>query len=414
MYSRVFIIFCPLCCDVFISHFSVLLSFAGYASHRLGRKAVLLYVSFSFTFSWLVVAYASRLSLVILGRVVSGFCSGVCSVAVPAYLVEIATLNTRGLLSSSFQLSFAVGVFLQMALGIFLRWSWLAICGAAVVVIGAILTLFIPESPPWLIKVCRNNEALEALRFLRSHEDAAEEEFTEIRDHLAEESDEGWTWRELVRPEMYKPLVISVSLMFFQQFAGINALNAYSVKIFQDSEIAFDPRVAAALVALVQILATILSGLLMDRLGRRLLFMMSGVGMVISLTAAGFHARLCEPGSWSWVPVLTFVTYMAGFAIGFGPIPFVVTPELVPLRSRSFLLSAANVFNSCFSFVVIQTFDYLRGGAGLWGVYWTYAALTFLGVLFYWMFVPETKGLSIHQIHRSFSNRGEKLMENPW
>lgn len=401
-----------LCCIHFTIFFFVLFSFAGYASHRLGRKAVLLYVSFSFTFSWLVVAYAPRLLFVILGRVVSGFCSGVCSVAVPAYLVEIATLNTRGLLSSSFQLSFAVGVFLQMALGIFLRWSWLAVCGAAVVVIGALFTLFMPESPPWLVKMRRNDEALQALRFLRGRDASAEEEFDEIREHQAEDSDHEWSWRELIRPEMYKPLAISVSLMFFQQFAGINALNAYSVKIFQDSKSALDPTVAAALVALVQILATVLSGLLMDRQGRRILYMASGSCMGLSLTAAGLHARLCEPGSWSWVPVLAFVTYMAGFAIGFGPIPFVVTPELVPLRSRSFLLSAANVSNSCFSFVVIQTFDDLRGLAGLWGVYWAYAALTFLGVLFYWRFVPETKGLSIHEIHRSFSHRGGKLMES--
>lgn len=389
-----------------------MLSFAGYASDRLGRKAVLLYVSFSFTFSWLVVAYAPRLSVVIVGRIVSGFCSGVCSVAVPAYLVEIATLNTRGLLSSSFQLSFAIGVFIQMALGIFLRWSWLAICGAAVVVIGAILTLFMPESPPWLVKMCRDNEAVEALRFLRSKDDTVEEEFREICDHSTEDSDHVWAWRELFRPEMYKPLAISISLMFFQQFAGINALNAYSVRIFQDSKIAFNPRVAATLVALVQILATVVSGLLMDRQGRRLLYIVSGICMVISLMAAGLHNRLCEPGTWSWVPVLTLVVYMAGFAIGYGPIPFVVTPELVPLHSRSFLLSAANVSNSCFSFIVIQTFDDLRGAVGLWGVYWTYAALTFLGVLFYWLFVPETKGLTIHQIHRSFSHRENKLMEN--
>ena len=363
-----------------------------------------MFVSVSFTVSWLMVAYAPRLPLVLAGRLTSGLCAGLCCVAVPAYIVEISTVETRGLLTAGFQLSFAVGVFLEISLGIFLRWSWLAVCGAAIVVFASCLMLCMPESPPWLMRMSRSGEGMAALRFLRG--DSAIEEFRDISESLTEEPENGLSLGELLRPELYKPLGISISLMFLQQFGGINALMAYSVRIFEDAEIkAIDPTAAAAIVALVQILATIPSGLLMDKKGRKLLFMLSGSCMAMSLTAAGLHSRLCEQGEWSWVPVVTLITYMVGFALGFGPIPFVVTPEIVPLHSRSFVIAVASATNSFFSFVVIQTFDDLRGFLGMAGAYWSYAAVALLGVVFYWRCVPETKGLTLRDIHRSFSLR---------
>lgn len=364
---------------------------SGYIAHRLGRKRVLMFVSASYTFSWLVIAYAPHLGFVFMGRLISGFCAGICCVAVPAYVVEISTVEIRGLLSAGFQVAFALGVFLIMAFGIVLRWSWLAVSGAAIVVFGACLMVFMPESPPWLMR-CE-----------------AAKEFQDIMEHLADEPKKGLTLGELFRPELYKPMVIAIALMFFQQFVGINSLMSYCVEIFQNSGGSITPTVAATLVALVQVLTTIFSSLLMDKAGRRTLYITSGTFIALSLTTSGTYTYLSEKynaselTSWSWIPLASFMTYIAAFSLGFGPVPFVVTPEMVPTRTRSFLLAMASVFSSLFSFLVTKTFDSLRSVLGMGGLYWTYAGFAILGVLFYSIFVPETKGRTIQDIHRSFS-----------
>lgn len=384
----------------------VLIFVTGCLTQRLGRKAVLMYVSAPYTFSWLLITYAPQLGLVYIGRLVSGFCAGICCVAVPAYVVEISTKEIRGLLTSGFQAAFAFGVFTMMALGIVLRWSWLAISGAVVVICGTCMMLLMPESPSWLMRAGHNDKAFDELRFLRGTYNEAVRDFHEIQDYLAEEPKNGLAIHEISLPELYKPMSIAVALMFFQQFVGINSLMAYSVEIFQNYEGFIHPTVAATLVALVQLVATLLSSVLMDKAGRRALYIISGTCIALSLTVSGVFANFSNSRdllSWSWVPLASFVTYVATFSLGFGPVPYVVTPEMVPCHSRSFLLAVASVASSIFSFVVTKTFEPMRSGLGLAELYWAYAAFAVLGVIFYWIFVPETKGRTIRDIHRQFS-----------
>lgn len=378
-------------------------------SQKLGRKAVLMYVSAPYIASWLVIAYARDIELIYAGRILSGFFSGISLVAVPAYLVEISTADIRGFLTAGFQAAFALGIFLVIAAGIFLRWSWLAVTGAALVAAGACLLTAVPESPPWLVRASRHEEALRALQFLRRRPGEAVRELRELS--RARDPRGGLTLADLSEPQLYKPAAISVALTFFQQFVGINALMAYSVELFQGSSTLLDPTVAAALVALVQVGGTFASSLLMDRAGRRVLYVTSGVSAALCLAASGAYARFGpspDHAHWNWVPLACFATYIAGFSLGLGPIPFVVAPEMVPTRSRSLVLTAANLAGNFFCFLVTKSFDPLRGAAGLYGAYWTYAGFACLAALFYWAFVPETKGRSLRDIHRSFSRSYRK------
>lgn len=382
----------------------------GYLSHKLGRKAVLLYVSSFYVLGWLVIAYAPTLSFVYGGRLLTGFSAGICSVAVPAYIVEISTVGIRGFLSAGFQVAFSLGVFLVMALGVVVRWSWLAIAGSAMLVVGACLMYFMPESPSWLARNGRNIEALKALGFIRGKQHDSLSELKEILEHISEEPKSGISWHEFLTPGLYRPSLIALSLMFFQQFSGINALMSYAVELFQETKISLDPFLAAMAVALVQLVATSLSSVLMDRVGRKALYMTSGLCIGLSLMTFGTYSYYskdydaAELKHWSLVPLLSFVLYIASFSLGFGPIPFVVIPEMVPTRLRSLLLAIASVSSSFFGFVVTKVFAYMRSFMGLSGVYWTYSAFSVLGFVFYWIFVPETKGRTVHEIHRQLSS----------
>lgn len=367
-----------------------------------------MYASVSYVASWLLIAYAPTLTFVYAGRLTCGFCAGITSVAVPAYLVEISTVDIRGLLSAGYQVAFSLGVLLVIAVGIDLRWSWLAIYGAATVTAAACAMLFMPESPAWLSKVSRNIEALRGLEFLRgSHQEAARE-LKEMVDHAAQEDQGGMVLEEFKKPALYKPVLIAVALMFFQQFSGINALMSYAVEVFQEAKSSTDPSVSAAIVALVQVLATAVSCLLMDRAGRRILYMVSGSFMTLGLLALGLYSYYSQkPHSqlltnWSWIPLASFILYIASFSLGFGPIPMVVVPELVPIRNRSFLIAVANTTTSFFGFVVTKVYEDMRITLGVAGLYWLYGAFSFLGFLFYWIVIPETKGRTIHEIHATF------------
>ncbi|GIY92715.1 facilitated trehalose transporter Tret1 [Caerostris extrusa] len=120
---------------------------SGYATHKLGRKATLMFVSTIYTLGWLAIAYAPSIAVIYLGRIISGLCAGTCAVAVPTYIVEIAPTEIRGFLTSGFQVAFSVGVFLIIGLGAVLRWSWLAISGAVLTTSAVCLMVIMPESP---------------------------------------------------------------------------------------------------------------------------------------------------------------------------------------------------------------------------------------------------------------------------
>lgn len=365
-------------------------------------------VSVTYVLSWLVIAYAPSVAVVYIGRLLSGFCQGMCCVTVPAYIVEIAPPEIRGFLSSGFQVAFSIGVFIIMSLGTILRWSWLAVAGAVTVTLGAMLMLFMPESPPWLIRESRTAEAMRGLRFLKGKKSDTKKAFQDISASLAYQEAGSFTIRQLLESSFYKPVGIAVSLMFFQQFSGINPLMSYTVEIFEGTGTSIKPQYASIVVAAVQVAGTVVTSFLMDRTGRRVLFTTSSFFMAIGLVSLGIYnymasRREIDIDSYGWIPLASFVVYIFAFSLGVGPIPFVMTPEISPLRSRSMIMAIASLFNSLFGFGVTKVFNDMRNLIGLYGLYWTYGFFSIAAALFGFFILPETKGMSLHEIQRSLS-----------
>ncbi|GIY92707.1 facilitated trehalose transporter Tret1 [Caerostris extrusa] len=178
-----------------------------------------MFVSTIYTLGWLAIAYAPSILVIYLGRIISGLCAGICAVAVPTYIVEIAPTEIRGLLTSGFQVAFSVGVFLIIGLGTLLRWSWLAIAGAVLTTSAVCLMVIMPGIPRLAGSGIQN--------------------------------------REFLNPTFYKPLGFAVLLMVFQQTSGVNSIMSYTVDIFGSIGSSVDPHIASAIVAAVQIAGTI-------------------------------------------------------------------------------------------------------------------------------------------------------------
>ncbi|KAG8189576.1 hypothetical protein JTE90_023646 [Oedothorax gibbosus] len=363
-----------------------------------------------FLLSWLMIAYAPSIIWIYAGRLLAGFSTGMCSVAVPAYIIEIATIRVRGLLGSFFQISFSVGVLISMTFVMLFRWSWLAIVGALLATHAVLLTYFIPESPSWLLAQGRNSEALESWRFLRGNA-VVDSDQMKMESELPKKS---ISILEFRKPELYKPIALSIGLVFFQQFSGISALMSYTVEIFERAESSVDPSVAAAIVAVVQVIATVIAGVLVDKVGRNVLYLLSGIFVTVGLIILGIFGIVSEKfiltgPVYGSIPLIGFIIFVASFSLGYGPIPYLMTPEFVPMHSRSFVLSIAGVFSSLFLFIVTKTFDDLRYFVSDYGVYWVYGFFSILGCLFCWLCFPETKYKSVIQIQQSF----KKNLENP-
>lgn len=376
-------------------------------SNRYGRKAVLMFVSAPYLASWLLIAYAPTITWIYAGRLLSGFCVGICSVSVPAYIIEIASLDVRGLLGSCFQLSYTVGVLITMSFGIFFRWSWLAIIGSMFTISAAVLMAFMPESPAWLIYEGKRAEAIAAFRFLKGKDVNIAYEYETALDHFANQPQRSFSFHEFKEPHLYKPIAIAVGLMFFQQFSGISALMAYTVEIFEHAEGALDPAISAAIVAGAQFFATLIGSALMDKAGRRILYLTSGIFVTIGLAILGIYGiilekQLLSSSIYGWIPLIGFTVFVASFSLGYGPIPYLMTPEFVPFQSRSSVLAIAGIFSSFFLFIVTKTFDDLRSFVSDYGIYWVYGFFSSLGCIFCWFCIPETVKKSISDIQYSF------------
>ncbi|KFM79521.1 Facilitated trehalose transporter Tret1, partial [Stegodyphus mimosarum] len=320
-----------------------------------------MFTSIPYLAGWLMIAYATSVEWIYVGRALTGFCAGIGAVTAPAYLVEISTTETRGLLTTSFQIAAFLDILMINSLGLVLRWSFLAVLGAVVITIAMCLTYFVPESPHWLIRQSRNLEGMEALMFLRGKHSNVNREFREISDSQADQPADGIRLRDLLDPTFYKPLLLAVSLMFFQQFCGTSVVLSYAVEIFQSTGSLINPYVCASVVAAVQLFAGAISSVLMDKVGRKMLYITSGSFIMLSLIVLGIHSFASEKNnihisSFQWVPLVCFVSYIAAYSIEYGPIPGVVIPEIVPIYSRSTVLYRCICFVLFFWFCCSKMF----------------------------------------------------------
>ncbi|XP_015913904.2 facilitated trehalose transporter Tret1 isoform X1 [Parasteatoda tepidariorum] len=379
---------------------------SGFLSHKYGRKAVIICLSTPYLISWLMVVYAPTLTWIYCGRLLTGFSYGMASVVIPAYCVEIATVENRGIIAAGFQLAYVIGVLIMACFGFGLRWSWMAMISAILLTISTCLMFFMPESPQWLIRNSNEKEAIRSLKFLRGRNSDFKAEFLNLSKNQQEQSQLGISIASFKDPTLYKPTAIAIAIFFFQQFSGINAVTSYTVEIFKNSGGSMDPQTSATIFAAVQVAATIFSTVFIDKLGRRVLFISSGSMMTLSLVILGafklFQKREYDVSAVEWIPLAGLLLYITAFSFGFGPCGIVMPPELVPIHYRSAVLTMSIVSLSIFGFIVTKSFDILVTYIGYYGLYWTFGFFSFAGTIFGVLYLPETKGKSIEEISKSF------------
>ena len=277
---------------------------AGALSDKLGRRRLLLLSAVFFGVSAVGAALCHSLTTFVIARLIGGLGVGAASILSPLYISEISPARIRGSMVSLNQMTIVTGILISYFVGWALagvgpsNWRWMFGVMAVPAAIFFVLLYSVPESPRWLIKQNREEEAVRVLSRVNGH-DAAVVEAREIRETIALESG---SLKELFRPGYRKALVLGVVLAVFQQITGINTVIYYAPRIFEQAGLG---RVSALLqstiVGAVNVLLTLVAIFLVDKLGRKPLLLVASAGMGVSfgLLGGAFISR-CSPGRGSW------------------------------------------------------------------------------------------------------------------
>nr|DBA21077.1 TPA: hypothetical protein GDO54_017795 [Pyxicephalus adspersus] len=348
--------------------------FGGWMVDRLGRKVSLMVCSIPFVLGFTFIISAQNVWMLLGGRLLSGLASGITSLVVPVYISETSHSRVRGLLGSCVQLMVVTGIVGSYIAGMFLDWRWLAVLCSVPPVIMVLFMIFMPETPRYLISQNQTFEALSALRFLRGPDVDHEWEYRQI-ESSADQQEASLKMADLWNPAIYKPFIIGISLMFFQQFTGINAIMFYAAMIFEEANFK-NSSLASVIVGLIQVVFTAVAALIMDKAGRKILLIISGTIMAISATLFGVYFKITEIHSQnastimpvtamaessgeqlSWLPLASMALFISGFAIGWGPIPWLVMSEIFPLRARGVASGVCVITNWGCAFLVTKEFQ---------------------------------------------------------
>jgi SP family galactose:H+ symporter-like MFS transporter len=373
----------------------------GPIADRLGRRRSLLLAAAIFALGALGTAFSPSVTLLIAGRVVVGVAIGAASFIAPMYISEVSPNKIRGRLVALNQIALTSGIVIaylvDYALSNVQGWRWMLGLAAIPAMALGVGMIFMPNSPRWLIAKNDNTKANEVLKKIRSQGDV-EGELKEIQLSLQKQTG-GWT--ELKSPLIRPALVVGIGLAIFQQITGINTVIYYAPTIFQYA--GFESASAAILatvgVGVINVLLTVVAMQLLDRVGRRPLLLAGLIGMVISLLVLGVAFWLPTQGQIvGWIAAISLAAYVGSFAIGLGPVFWLLISEIYPLSVRGLAMSIATVANWGSNLIVALTFLTLVGALGRPGVFWLYGLIGMGAWVFAHSLVPETRGKSLEEI----------------
>lgn len=386
----------------------------------LGRKRTIMATAVPFFLGWMLIAAAGNTAMVFAGRALCGFCVGVGSLAFPVYLGETIQPEVRGALGLLPTAFGNTGILLAFLVGTYLDWSQLAYFGAALPVPFFLLMLLAPETPRWYVTKGRAEEAHKALQWLRGKNINIDKEFRDLTRSQAESDRTGGNACGQLFSKKYMPaILISLGLMLFQQFSGINAVIFYAKSIFEDSGSTINENVSSVAIAVVNFISTFIATAIIDRLGRKMLLYISSVSMIITLVGLGAYFYVKDVAkidvtSCGWLPLACLIIYVLGFSIGFGPIPWLMLGEILPSKIRGSAASLATGFNWACTFLVTKTFHNIKSAIEMYGTVWLLAVLCIMGLFFVIFFVPETRGKSLEEIekHLTGGSRRKRNIES--
>lgn len=378
----------------------------------LGRRRAVLASAFPRLVGWIMIAAASDVYMMYGGRFLTGVSLGIVTSAAPVYISEVAHSSIRGALSCVVQLGVNLGIFTIVLLGTFVEWRGLAVFGAVTVVLYFVATLFIPDSPVWLVSTGREEDARATLLRLRGRQYCVEYDLQQIISSKASQYN-AYSWKDIITQRAcVLPLATVALVTVVNRCSGYNAIITYCATFLHQAVPSVSEYWAAAAVTLMQVVSTVGAVVFVDRLGRRKLLIASSATMAVALAVIAVCEVATKHGAGgSWVAVLAAILYVSAYSLGVGPVTWVLVGEMFPQAARDKAAAIISVLNWFLAFVITKTYFRLESLTGIAGTCTIYSSVCIIGLILMYLLVPETKGRTLGEIeayftytHRSFKS----------
>ncbi|NXC69125.1 GTR6 protein, partial [Anhinga anhinga] len=408
---------------------------AMFLNDRLGRKLSIMFSAVPSAVGYALMAGAQGIGMLLLGRVLTGYAGGVTSASIPVYISEISHPGVRGMLGACPQIMAVLGSLILYALGKYLRlvldWRWLAVAGEVPVLTMIILLCFMPNSPRFLLSKGKEDEAMGSLCWLRGKDTDYAREYEQIKDSVRKQS-RRISCAEIKDPFIYKPILIAVGMRFLQQLSGVTCVLVYLQSIFKKTSVILKPEYDAALVGLVRLFSVVIAAVSMDKAGRKILLFVSAGVMLVSNLTMGLYIHFvtvsqngtianktlvssanlpAEPTNYiTLIPLLATMFFIMGYAMGWGPITWLLMSEILPLKARGVASGLCVVVSWLTAFTLTQFFLRVVEAFGLEVPFLFFAVICAGNIFFTGCCVPETKGRSLEQIEAFFRTGRRSFM----
>jgi sugar porter (SP) family MFS transporter len=376
--------------------------FAGAIADAFGRKKTIILSAAIFFVAALLMALAPNFETLIVGRFFVGVAIGIASLSVPMYVSELSPPKIRGVCVALNQLMVTIGILSAFGVDYWFSHSqdWRTMLGlSAIPALALFISMFfLPETPRWLLSKGRKDQAMDIFKRIGSSQKEIEKALSQIqlRTHIKFND-----YKKLFNPTIRRAVYAGVFLAIFQQITGINTVIYYAPTILSTAGQQSDTTALLSTIGIgtVNVLMTIVALLFIDSWGRRPLLLIGTSIMVISLAFLGFASA--SPGAEQWITWIyngSLFLYIAGFAIGLGPIAWLFISEAYPQDVRGVAMSCATLANWGTNFLVSMTFLSILQGIGPSYTFLLYAGIGVLTVIFVYRCIPETKGKTLEEI----------------
>ncbi|CAH0555937.1 unnamed protein product [Brassicogethes aeneus] len=378
---------------------------SGLLMDRCGRKLALQIASMPLILGWILIGLANNHGLLLLGRLVAGLSAGLTAAAGQVLIGEISEPHLRGIFSSVPFASYSFGILIVYALGSLVQWRYVAGICTVLPLVSILSFFFLPESPVWLARHGKIDQARKALVWLRGKNVLQANKETE---HLLERmkheklQESQTTYRVFFKKEVIKPFIIINIFNVLQILSGTYLIVFYAVDILshiQTNEI--DHFLAAVLTAGMRFIFTIIASILLVFMGRRTIALTSGIGTTLSALCLGvLLLQNCSTNA--YISAVLVLTYVATNTLGFMILPGVMLAELFPAKVRGLAGGFTFMTFNLVLFVIAKVFPLLKATVGVSGVFCIFGGSSLLASLFLYLMLPETKGRSLSEIEDYF------------
>ncbi|KAG7506186.1 solute carrier family 2, facilitated glucose transporter member 6 [Solea senegalensis] len=396
----------------------------------IGRKLSIMMSAVPSAIGYMLMGGAMNLWMLQVGRFLTGVAGGMTAASIPVYISEVSHKGVRGALGSCPQITSVSGSLALYALSLVVPWRYLAVIGGVPPVLMVVLLVFMPSSPRRLLSLGREEKAKIALRWLRGSNYDTSIELRAIQHSI--DTQTTVTLSQLGTPVFYRPILIAVVMRFLQQMTGITPILMYLESIFAESKVSLPAQYDAAIVGAIRLLSVIVAASLMDKAGRKALLYTSSMLMFLSTLTLTMisHTTPCPPGpnplnltmgsdhslndsignaleasqhgSASIIPLISTMVFIFGYAMGWGPITWLLMSEVLPLVARGVASGLCVTVSWLTAFVLTHSFTHLVDRYGLYVPYLCFTVVCVICLLFNAVCIPETRSRSLEEIENYF------------